>query len=56
MYTLKHNTNEAIIIEVDGTEIVISVEEMNHGSVRLKIDADANVKISHRMQQTDFVD
>ena len=56
MYTLKHNTNEAIIIEVGDQEITISVDEMNHGSVRLKIDADDSVNIKHRMLQEDFVD
>ncbi len=56
MYTLKHNTNESIVIEVDGHEISISVEEMTHASVRLKIDADDSVNISHRAHQEDFVD
>ena len=56
MYTLRHNTNEAIVLEVDGKEITISVEEMNHGSVRLKINADSSVNITHRMETEEFVD
>jgi sRNA-binding carbon storage regulator CsrA len=56
MYTLRHNTNEAIILEVDGRKIAISVDEMNHGSVRLKIDADSSVNITHRLETEEFVD
>jgi sRNA-binding carbon storage regulator CsrA len=56
MYTLRHNTNEAIILEVDGKKIAISVDEMNHGSVRLKIDADSSVNITHRLETEEFVD
>jgi sRNA-binding carbon storage regulator CsrA len=56
MLTLKPKVGESIVLTIDGHEILISLTDISPGAVKLKIQADEAVKISHRSIQDEFVD
>ena len=56
MYTLRHNTDESIVLVVDEHEIIITLQDISSGAVKLDIRADNDVKIIHKIPQEEFVD
>jgi len=56
MITLKHKIDEAIVLTVDGKEIIITLHEVSQGAAQLEIKADEDVNISHKVVQNEYMD
>jgi len=56
MITLKHKVDEAIVLTVDGKEIIITLHDVSEGAAQLVIKADEDVNISHKVMQDEYMD
>ena len=56
MITLKDSYGEAIVLTVDGKEIIITLHDVSQGAAKLKVEADEEVKVSHKVVQNEFID
>ena len=56
MITLKQRADESIVVILGDQEVIIRLKDVNHEQVKLDVQADEKVRVTHKFSRVEYTD